>query len=64
MTHTGIYVNEKYYFDQAFKDNKLLFDKIKKIEKREKPKQVDTSNFPINTSKSKNTSCKIWGWFV
>ncbi|CAI2367389.1 unnamed protein product [Moneuplotes crassus] len=56
MTHSGIYVNEKLYFDQAFKENKLLFDKIKKIEKREKPKQVDTSNFPINTSKSKNTS--------
>jgi len=56
MANSGIYVNEKYYFEQAFKDNKVLFEKIQKIEKREKPKAFDTSDMPINTSRSKNTS--------
>lgn len=56
LSNFGLYVNEKDYFDQAFIENKHLFRKIREIETRSKPKNNDSSNLPINSSRIKNLS--------
>lgn len=38
MPVSGYYINEKDYFENAYKENKYLHQKIKKIESRTMPK--------------------------